>query len=227
MAIPPGRYTRQRIRDLALNRAGNRKLDADAADFLAQYLFDLYTTYDWPFLFDSASLTITGPSVALPSDFLQAQDDEAFRIVSVDGQPYRGPAVLELDRGAFDAINAGGAQGSPPTHWSADRATNLALVTPDPTGHTLLATLRYKRLPKEPAPEDEPTDVPVFPWHNFLVVAVQAWAYEHERDARATELLVKRDAMLAQIRRGAFPLRSQAGTIPLDPTVFGRPFRGD
>ena len=48
--IPPGRYTRQKIRDLALNRAGNRALDADAADFLAQHLFELYTLADWPFL---------------------------------------------------------------------------------------------------------------------------------------------------------------------------------
>ena len=35
--LPPGRYTRQRIRDLALNRAGNRALDAEAKDWLAQH----------------------------------------------------------------------------------------------------------------------------------------------------------------------------------------------
>jgi hypothetical protein len=53
------------------------------------------------------------------------------------------------------------------------------------------------------------------------------FALEHERDARAQAEAATRDNLLAMIRRGAAPLRSQRADIPLDPTVFGRPFRGD
>ena len=36
-----------------------------------------------------------------------------------------------------------------------------------------------------------------------------------------------RDGLLQLIRRGASPIRSQRSDIPLDPLIFGTPFRGD
>jgi len=225
--LPPGRYTRQRIRDLALNRAGNRALDADATDFLAQHLFELYTLADWPFLYGSAALTATGPTLALPDDFLTPEDDHALRVTAVDGGAYPGPALLELDPESFDVYSRGGVQGVPPTVWTVDRGQALARLAPDPAGHAVGLMLRYKRLPPEPAPADEPADVPVFPYHNYLVQAVYVFALEHERDARALPEAQVRDNLLQMIRRGAAPLRSQRADIPLDPMIFGRPFRGD
>jgi hypothetical protein len=226
--IPPGRYTRQKIRDLALNRAGNRALDADAADFLAQHLFELYTLADWPFLYVTAPLVLSGSTVALPVDFVTAQDDHAFQIVAVDGAPQANCFAVEVspEHMAALAAPAGSARGVP-TYWAVSRSDTTATVAPDPTGRRIDVLLRYKRLPPEPVPANEPTDVPVFPYHNYLVQAVYVFALEHERDARAQQEAGARDNLLAMIRRGAAPVRSQRADIPLDPLVFGRPFRGD
>ena len=223
--IPPGRYTRQRIRDLALNRAGNRALDADAKDFLAQHLYELYTLADWPFLYVSAPLAITGASVALPDDFVTPQDDYAMQIVAVDGTP-QNAFVLEVAPEQVAAYPTGTGGGIPAV-WAVSRSDTTALFAPDPGGRRLDAILRYRRLPPEPLPAEEPADVPVFPYHNYLVQAVFVFALEHERDARAPGEAANRDNLLGLIRRGASPVRSQRADIPLDPLVFGRPFQGD
>ena len=225
--IPPGRYTRQRIRDLALNRAGNRALDADATDFLSQHLFELYTLADWPFLYVSAPLTITSGAVDLPTDFYQPQDDHGLQIVAVDGNPTANTFVTELSPEELAARSGPGmGSGAPPTFYAISRSATQASFAPDPSGHQITALLRYRRLPPEPLPADEPADIPVFPFHNYLVQAVYVFALEHERDARALQEAGVRDALLASIRRGNAPLRSQRAEIPLDPLVFRTPFRG-
>jgi len=227
--IPPGRYTRQKIRDLALNRAGNRALDADAADFLAQHLFELYTLADWPFLYVSAPLVLTGATVDLPVDFVTPQDDHAFQIVAIDGAPQANCFAVEVapEQLAACAAPAGATSHGVPTYWAVSRSDTTATVAPDPTGRRIDVLLRYRRLPPEPLPADEPADVPVFPYHNYLVQAVYTFALEHERDARALQEAGVRDNLLTMIRRGASPIRSQRADIPLDPLIFGRPFRGD
>lgn len=225
--LPPGRYSRQRIRDLALNRAGNRALDAEAKDWLAQHLFELYTLADWPFLYVAAGVTISGPTFALPADFVTPQDDHALEIVAIDGQATGGSFVAEVSPEHLAALAQGGGQGVPPYAWSVSRSDTTGRVFPDPAGHTVAASIRYRRLPPEPLPADEPTDIPVFPYHNYLVQAVYVFALEHERDARAVQAASVRDNLMQMIRRGAAPVRSQRGDIPLDPLIFGTPFRGD
>jgi hypothetical protein len=59
------------------------------------------------------------------------------------------------------------------------------------------------------------------------VQAVYVFALEHERDARAPAAAAVRDNLFQVIRRGAAPVRSQRSDIPLDPLIFGTPFRGD
>lgn len=225
--IPPGRYTRQRIRDLALNRAGNRALDTDATDFLSQHLFELYTLADWPFLYVSAPLTIAGPTAALPDDFVQCVDDHALQILSNDGSPTPRTFALEVSPEEVAARSGPGMQaGSPPLLFAVSRSDTTASFFPDPTGHMVQALLRYRYLPAEPDPSVEPDDIPVFPYHNYLVQAVFVFALEHERDPRAQQEAQNRDTLLATIRRGASPIRSQRADIPLDPTVFRTPYRG-
>lgn len=225
--IPPGRYTRQRIRDLALNRAGNRALDADAADFLSQHLFELYTLADWPFLYVAAPLTITGATADLPDDFVACVDDHALQILSNDGNPTPNTFALELSPEELSARSGPGMQtGAPPLYFAVSRSDTTASFYPNPSGHVVQALLRYKRLPAEPAPAAEPADVPVFPYHNYLVQAVYVFALEHERDPRAQQEAQNRDSLLASIRRGSAPLRSQRADIPLDPAVFRSPWRG-
>jgi hypothetical protein len=211
-----------------LNRAGNRALDADAADFLAQHLFELYTLADWPFLYVAAPLVVTGPTVDLPADFMTAQDDHAFQIVAIDGAPQANCFALELSPEELTATAApAGTSRGVPQYWAVSRSDMTASLAPDPTGRRIDVRLRYKRLPPDPLPALEPADVPVFPYHNYLVQAVYVFALEHERDARAQAEAGARDNLLAMIRRGAAPLRSQRADIPLDPVVFRRPFRGD
>lgn len=225
--IPPGRYTRQKIRDLALNRAGNRALDADARDFLAQHLFELYTLADWPFLYVSAPLVISSATVALPDDFVAAQDDHAMQIVAIDGAPQANAFMTEVAPEQLAACAGNGSARGIPDVWAVSRSDTTASFAPDPGGRRIDAVVRYKRLPPEPAPADEPADVPVFPYHNYLVQAVYVFALEHERDGRALQEAGVRDNLFAMIRRGASPVRSQRADIPLDPLVFGTPFRGD
>src|SRR5262249_47412796 len=168
-----GRYTRQKIRDLALNRAGNRALDADAADFLAQHLFELYTLADWPFLYVSAPLTLAGPTVTLPADFVTATDDHGFQIVAIDGSPQASLFAMELwpEGLARIAPPGGSSAGGVPLYWAVSRSDTTARVAPAPTGRRIDVVLRYKRLPSEPLPADEPADIPAFPSHNSLVQA--------------------------------------------------------
>ena len=223
---PAGRYTRQRIRELALNRAGNRQLDRDATDFLAQHLFELYTLADWPFLYTESSVAMNGRVFPLPDDFNAPQDERALRLVSLDGVDRAGGGVVTLlDPDRFDSCAT--LASGPPEFWMVDRGTNAGVCTPDPSGRAARGLLRYKRWVPDPSPADEPADVPVFPWHNYLVQAVYVFALEHERDSRALAEAQARDALLASIRRGAFPLHAQRADIPLDPHVFGTPFRGD
>lgn len=227
MPIPTGSYTRQQIRDLALNRAGNRALDTDAIAWLAQLLFDLYTLWDWPFLFTSEAVAISGRTFALPVDFDRTQDETSLKPTAWDGQSVAaGAPIREVARESFDLVDDANHLGMP-LWWTCDRDAGVGIVTPNPAGHTLTATLRYKRIPIEPAVADEPADVPVFPWHTYLVQAVYVIALEHEKDPRLGEGMAIREQMFAQIRRGSSPRHAQNTTIPLDPAVFRTPFQGD
>lgn len=227
MPIPVGRYTRKQIRDLALNRAGNRRLDADATAWLAQLLFDLYTLYDWPFLWASTTVTLTGPTFGLPGDYLSSQDDESLVITAVDGMTQGNVVVAELDRTTFESLGTQLSSGPVPRFWHADLADGVGLLAPNPTGHTIAATLRYKFLPAEVDAANEPTEIPMFPWHSYLVQALYVLALEHEKDGRALQEAAVRDQMFQQIRRGWAPRNARQTTIPLDGRVFRVPFQGD
>ena len=133
--IPPGRYTRQRIRDLALNRAGNRALDADATDFLAQHLFELYTLADWPFLYVSAPLSITGQTVDLPADFVSVADDHGLQILAIDGQPTPDTFVAEVAPELLAARSGPGmGSGPPPQYYAISRSAESGEFRARPVG---------------------------------------------------------------------------------------------
>lgn len=227
MPIPPGRYTRQQIRNLALNRAGNRALDTDAQSWLAQLLFDLDTLYDWPWLHVTTTVTIASDEFALPDDFYQSQDDAALNPISLNGQTLSGgQPLLEVDPGTFELRRDPNAYGQPLV-WMVDRALNIGRVTPNPVGLSLVARLRYKRITAEPAAADEATDIPVFPWSDYLVQRVYLEALKHERDPRVMEATAEAEAMFARIRRATEPRGAASPIVPLDPTFFRTPFQGD
>ena len=236
-SLPPGRLTFGQIRNFALRKAGNRAVIDDANIWLTQLLFELYVEWEWPFLMAVSSMQLTGPTFPLPTtpgEFLQAQDDNAFNVVTFDGQPINPPQsiVSETDPATFATTVVQQASGGMPRIWTADRGAGIGRVYPDPTGHVAAATLRFKFLPiADTTPPTTPTAmdglVPVFPYHLFLVQALYVLALEYEQDPRASDERQKVVQQLAAIRGTAMPLRSQPGVIPLDPEVFGTPFTED
>ncbi len=220
--IPPGRLTRQQIRDRALTAAGNRSLDAEAVTWLSSRLYDLATLWDWPFL-NTATTVALGRVFALPADYYQAQDDEALQITTLDGRPFFA-TVRETDRATIETVlGLERAPGQVPRLWHADLTTGTGRCAPDPTGRAVTAQLRYRFVPAEPS--DEPNDVPWFPWDRYLVQAIFVDALRHEQDSRADTEEMKLEAQFTRIRRSAVPLRSQSLTIPHDPSVFTTPPR--
>lgn len=229
------RLTLGQIRDLALRRAGNLALRYDASVWLSQLLYDLYTQWDWPFLFNTISISLAGPQFTLPLDFEKMQDDYAFEIVTFDGQPQQQTFILERSRGEFEAtggdlaLNVG-----VPLTWTADREEGLGLVFPNPVGHAVVCTFRYKAIPTAdttPPPTTDPTAndalFPTFPWAFYLVQALIVEILRYDSDPRADAEQVKAEAMLQRIRSSAMPLHSVEDTIPLDAGVFGPVFRTD
>jgi hypothetical protein len=50
---------------------------------------------------------------------------------------------------------------------------------------------------------------------------------EYEADPRANDQLMKNREQLGLIRGASWPERSFRSTVPLDPTVFSTPWRGE
>ena len=221
MAIPTGLLTRGTIIDHALRRAGNTKPSVRTDGIVAfnQILFDLYTQYEWPFLNTSTTLSLVG-NFALPSDFLQAQDDRALMLVLVGVQVQRAP-IFEVDRETFDRqLPSTGT----PRVWHADRKNSIGLLWPTPDAAAYTATLRYKYLPPATTTDN---DIPVFPWHLYLIQAMYVWALEYDSDPRSMQESMRADTLLMRLRQTSSPLRSQSPVVPLDPQVFGPVFDGD
>lgn len=241
--VPTGQLSISQIIGLATRKAANPQLavqslstvPSDAHMYLVMYLYQLYTTFDWPFLYTSATLNLVGSQFTLPTDFLQAQDDTSFLVTTVNGQPTQ-QFVQEYARDTF-AIFATDLQttGGSPLAWTADRNAGVGLLFPNLGVNTATATLRYKMLPS--ADTVFPTTaaeiaaqlavIPTFPWASFLVHANFTDCLIYEKDSRAESAVMLRESMLASIRSGAETLRSQSPVIPLDSEVFSQPFQGD
>lgn len=240
MAIPRGSQVSQGvILRQALQRAGNERLllstgssylgadPAPARVKLNRILEDLYRDWDWPFLWTEAPVQF-GASFPLPEDFDRAEDDWA---LSWGEQGSRCWAA-QVDRAAFEvrSRNLEAAPGGGPLIWSVDYATGVARVWPTPD-HTIVATLRYKFQPVLADPQIDPVGfdetIPLFPWADYLMDAVFAWAQEYEQDPRYVQTMQINDEKLKRIRATAIPARSRQSVVPLDPQVFTPgPYRG-
>ena len=233
--LPPGALNLGTIRSLALRRAGNLNLVYDAGVWLSQLLYDLYTEWDWPFLFVSTPILLTGNTFTLPTDFLKMQDDNSFEVHRFDGTQMRRLFIDELDHATFVSVaHAGRSMGGMPEVWWPDRAAGTGEVFPNPIGHAVQTTFRYKRLPTADTTAPDPLNptandavVPTFPWGLYLVQALFTQVLQYDMDPRADTEMAKTDAMIARIRKVAMPLNSVEATIPLDDTVFGPTFSTD
>jgi len=233
MALPPGQLTFGQIRDLALRRLGNPGSVADAGTILSQILFELYTGWEWPFLNFTAFPVITGPTFFLPPDFLKTSDDRGLTITSVDNTATFSQGVNEVDPFTFSAVSQPTSLGVPQI-WSPDRQAGIGNVFPNPTGHIIVTTLRYKYLPTGDVSAPSPSNpnskdaiIPQFPYHLYLIQALFCEMLKYENDPRQAVQESLRDKQFTLLRQGAQPLGSQVTVIPLDDDIFGATFSGD
>jgi hypothetical protein len=234
--IPPGRLTFGQIRRFGLSKAGNRAIISDANAWLCQLLYELYTSWNWPFLYKQTNLFFNGPQFTLPSDFLQAWDDNALQILFFDGVRLGPPLqfILETDPYTFTSAAMPFTTGGMPRRWYADRGQGLGFLWPDPTGHAVSCLFRYKSLPFQetiPPPDNAPTAndaiVPQYPYHLHLINGLATLCAEYEQDPNAGAARANWTQELQMLRANAMPLRATDQVIPLEPEVFGTPFTED
>lgn len=236
MAIPSARMSRGAILDQALQRAGNTKIKAKARETLEYKLDELAIGYEWPFLYATTVLTLTGSSFTLPttngSEFLKAQDDRGLVVTAVDGE-LQSVVVMEVDPETFSRLAVPtDATANIPRIWCVNRPGVDASIWPTPTA-SVVATLRYKFRPAaQPLTPtaDYDASIPWFPWPSTLIRIMFQWALEWDADPRADVEFQKVWGVggeLDMLREAAMPRHSQSSVVVLDPLVFSTPFRGD
>jgi len=220
--VPTGQFNRGTIIDLALRRVGNTAIKVDARSWLDQILFDLYTQFTWPFLLTLTTFSLTARTFTLPSDFLRAPHDHAHQITAVNGATTRG-TIYEIPRADLETRPSDTA--GVPRVWTANLSAGVGILWPVPDSTTSTSTqLLYQRLPAQLTAD---TDVPTFPWSQYLVQAVYVAALEYERDGRSVQETARREALLNTLRQTSAPWRQHEPTLPLDAQVFSPGFRDD
>ncbi len=247
-AVFTGRWTRATIITQALERAGNVKIKHLARDRLNRILEELYTQWEWPFLYKVFSLTFpsgnTGgqitiyASFSLPSDFLKTeQETTGLRIIAQDGLTVDFP-VIEVDPVQFRrrAIPHD-LEGQRPLMYYCSYAEQVAYFWPKPTFVSNQAQLIYKFLVPEvaigsgaasdPVTQAYDAEIPLFPWGGFLSMAVEQWALDYDDNPKAGPKQQEVNATFDNIRNIAMPRASQEMNIPLDPLMFGPGYRDE
>jgi hypothetical protein len=234
MPLPPSRLTRGEIITQALNRVGNTKIRRGARIGLNRLLESLYLSFEWPFLHTTLLIAVSpsATSFPLPADFTTTIDDYGLQVIdnTADGLKTR---VAEVSPSVFEmTANPTRSLSQYPQVWMPARATTIGHLWPQPE-QAITLQLRYYALPADMPVTDvgaDPTydaDIPIFPYHQYLIDAVEHWALEYEHDRRAPVAKAMLMESLANIRGRATPHKSTANTIDLDPDVFGTPFRSD
>lgn len=244
-AVFTGRWSRGTILDQALARAGNAKVRHLARDRLNRILEELYSQWEWPFLYKPSTFTFpagnTGglmtlyASVATPSDFLKTEHETTgLRITSIDGA-VRSVPVVEMDPISFRkrAIPTD-QEGQRPIIYYVSYSEQVLYFWPRPT-QSCVATMVYKFLPADVpigTGSDAVTtaydaDIPLYPWGGHLSMEIEAWTLQYDENPRAQEVRAEASSAFDQIRNIALPRDSQEPTIPYDPRIFGPAFRDE
>src|SRR6267142_3433042 len=246
-AVFTGRWTRGTILDQALKRVGNVKIKHLARDRLNRILEELYSQWEWPFLYKVFSFTFPGgntggqltifASAILPDDFLKTEHETTgLRITTVDGNPQNFP-VVETDPVTFRRRALPYEQESQrPLIYYVSYGERFIYFWPRPI-QACGATMIYKFLPpdqpigngsvSDPVTVAYDADIPRYPWGGHLSMEVEAWALQYDENPRAQEVRAEANGAFDNIRNIALPRASQEQTLPLDPTVFGPVFRDE
>lgn len=227
------RSTRGDIIDHALARVGNTTstLKAKARFRLNRILQELHQGWDWPFLWTTVPITIgVNGLVALPDNFLKAEDDQSLYIDTIGGNT-TAHVVTEIDHRSMAMMGQGLVSASAPRTWTIDYATNTGRVWPLPTD-ICRGTLRCKLLPADfpltiNNASDYDADIPTFPWDNLLTDLLFEWAMSYEVDPRRGEQYTVNADTVNRTRGASFPEKSYPTQVQLDPTIFSRPWQGN
>lgn len=227
MATPSGRLTRGTILQLAQRQAGNTntQLVAEMRVWLNLVLQDLYSQWDWPFLFTSASYTLSGTTFTLPTNFLKSQDEWGLKITA-QGGVVANIRVPEVSEETFDARAISDATGGIPLMWHPDREAGVGRIWPTPTD-TISATLRYKIWVADADVTDTETyddDIPTFPFHSYLVERMTAQVFKWDRNWQAYDRTTMAAEIMFERQRGTALPRYSISDETLDPSTFGPSF---
>ena len=227
MATPTGRLTRGVILSQAQRLVGNTStsLLAELRIQLNLVLQDVHAQWDWPFLFTSTSVTLSGTSFTLPTNFLKAQDTHGLMVTAVAGV-VSNIRVQEVDEEVFAANAVSGVEGSIPLMWYADHSAAVGRIWPTPSD-TVSATLRYKVWTADVDTTDTTTydaDIPVFPYHSYLVKKMASHVAMWDKNFGVADRMDADAQRTLDFALGsAFPNKALA-LGALDPDTFGAHF---
>jgi len=227
------RATRGDILDQALQRVGNTSVSLKnaARSRLNRILQELQQGWDWPWLWRLGPITIPmNGFITLPDMFVKPEDDQSLLIETVGGSPNRG-VVTEVDHRDFQQRSTSDANvyATRPRIWTIDYSVPIGRCWPLPQD-TCAGTFRYKILPPDMPTSDANAydqDVPLFQWDFLLIDLMFEWAMSYEVDPRRGDQYGVNAESVNRARGGAFPERSYPAFVPLDPTIFSRPWRGN
>lgn len=217
--------------------------NAPAYKWLLDLMRELATLHDWPFFQTAKTLTLPSgaSSVSLPPEYWRMSGEIPMWILTGSGNAgtlgARRPVQL-LDRETFFAgfPTTSTASLGIPNYCYIDRINGSIFLRPIPD-QTYLAEFHFFQIPKgttanfsgttaQGVTNASITDVPWFPFHNYLEKALLVKYYIDQDDNRAQEAEAQRQALWTQIRTANFDLREgglAANLLLLDPQVFPVP----
>lgn len=194
-------------------------VNAPAYRWLDDIIRSLYLTVDWHFAITAVTLTVDPETlcICLPADFWRVAYTNPLYLMSTSGRE----ALNQLTRPQFfDNPNlALEATPTKPTKFFVDRVAGVIRLWPLPD-QMYVFEFHYFRLIE---PLNDITDVPIFPYRDYLRAALLVRYYQDQDDARAVGAELERQKIWKDIRGTNYDLREEPGSTlgyALDPHHF-------
>lgn len=184
--------------------------------WLNDILRELYLMHDWPFNLKISTIALPkgSRSVNVPARFWRIAFDQGIVLLDVN---IRNP-LNGVDRQLFFHTMTDNDNVGMPRKYFIDRASNgnIIFVDPIPDRNLFLELHNYEL----PAELTDRTFIPVFPHHDYLVIALWVRYLLRDDDPRAMQQEQRRSNMLAEIRKTAQMPRESLPVVELDANVF-------
>lgn len=187
--------TANQIINLALNRAGNPTITADAQVELQLIINRLNEDFWWPHLHTTITGSVTPgqATVSLPADYIDVWNKYGIRLTDVNGNV----RTLVLKSEEFRLRTALDTVSGTPEFAVIDDSLQIWRPLPVPE-QAYTYQLVYRRLPAQISNFDAVVD---FPNDALLVQLLFVWALQREDDARFAEQMIVADNMLKRFIR--------------------------